>query len=56
MVLMNLFAGQQWKRRHREQTYGHKDAGRKEKVRQMETSMEPQTNICKIESQWECAV
>ena len=23
MVLMNLFAGQQWRRRHREQTYGH---------------------------------
>ena len=23
MVLMNLFAGQQWGNRHREQTYGH---------------------------------
>ena len=23
MVLMNLFAGQQWGHRHREQTYGH---------------------------------
>ena len=23
MVLMNLFAGQQWENRHREQTYGH---------------------------------
>ena len=23
MVLMNLFAGQQWQHRHREQTYGH---------------------------------
>ena len=23
MVLMNLFAGQQWRNRHREQTYGH---------------------------------
>jgi len=23
MVLMNLFAGQQWRRRHREQTCGH---------------------------------
>ena len=22
MVLMNLFAGQQWRKRHREQTYG----------------------------------
>ena len=24
-VLMNLFAGQQWRPRHREQTYGHKE-------------------------------
>ena len=23
MVLTNLFAGQQWRHRHREQTYGH---------------------------------
>ena len=23
MVLMNLFAGQQWRNRHKEQTYGH---------------------------------
>ena len=23
MALMNLFSGQQWKKRHREQTYGH---------------------------------
>ena len=23
MVLMNLFSGQQWRNRHREQTYGH---------------------------------
>ena len=25
MVLMNLFAGQQWRNRHREQTYGPKE-------------------------------
>jgi len=24
MILMNLFTGQQWRRRHREQTYGHR--------------------------------
>ena len=24
MVLMNLSVGQQWKNRHREQTYGHR--------------------------------
>ena len=24
MILMNLFAGLQWKHRHRKQTYGHR--------------------------------
>ena len=23
MALINLFSGQQWRKRHREQTYGH---------------------------------
>ena len=27
MVPKNLFAGQQWKSRHREQTYGHRERG-----------------------------
>ena len=27
MVLMNLFAGQQWRRRHREQTCVHRGGG-----------------------------
>ena len=27
MVLKNLFAGQQWGNRHREQTYGHGERG-----------------------------
>ena len=27
MVLMNLFSGQQWRIRHREQTYGHGGSG-----------------------------
>ena len=27
MVLKNLFTGQQWKNRHREQTYGHGERG-----------------------------
>ena len=35
MVLMNLFAGQQWRSRHREQTYRH-GRGRRESVRPME--------------------
>ena len=36
MVLMNLFAGQQWRNRHREQTYGHGGEERREKARGME--------------------
>ena len=29
MVLMKLFAGEQWRQRHREQTYGHGGRGRR---------------------------
>jgi len=36
MVVMKLFAGQQWRYRHREQTFGHRVRGRKERVRCME--------------------
>ena len=32
MVLMKLFVGQQWRQRHREQTYGHGSLGRKTRV------------------------
>ena len=34
MVLKSLFTGQQWRNRHREQTYGH--GGGEERVRCME--------------------
>ena len=27
MVPMNLFSGQQWRNRHRKQTYGHRGRG-----------------------------
>ena len=30
MVLKNLFTGQHWRNRHREQTYGHGEGGRGE--------------------------
>ena len=33
--MMNLFVGQKWRNRHREQTYGH-GRGRKERVGHME--------------------
>ena len=29
MVLKNLLKGQQWRNRHREQTYGHQERGGK---------------------------
>ena len=44
MVLMNLFAGQQWRHRHKEQTYGHRWGGEwKERVGQIESSVEAYT-------------
>ena len=50
MAVMNLFAGQQWRNRHREQTYGH---GRGEYGK---SNMETYNTICKIDSQGEFAV
>ena len=32
MVLNNLFAGQQWRKRHREQTYGRGERGGKSEM------------------------
>ena len=55
MVLKNLFTGQHWRNRYREQTYGHGERGG-------EGEMYGQSNgktyitICKIDSQWEFAV
>ena len=45
-ILMNLFEGQQWRHRHREQTYGQ---GQRE-------DGNIYTTVCKIDSQWEFAV
>ena len=58
MALMSLFSGQQWRNRHREQTYEHGGEGRREKVRVCmygESNMETYIIICKIESQREFA-
>ena len=47
MALMNRFAGQQWRHRHKEQTYGHRQGGEwKERVGQMESSVEAYTLPC----------
>ena len=47
MVLMNLFAGQQWRNRHREQTYGHGERGGQGEV-YGKSNMETCIIICKI--------
>ena len=57
IVLMNLFARQQWRCRHREQTYRHRGRERKERVGQMErVTWKHIRYICKIYNQWEFAV
>ena len=55
MVPKNLFAGQQWKNSHKEQTYGHRE---REGEGEMdgESNMETYITICKIDSQREFAV
>ena len=50
MLLMNLFTGQQWRNRHREQTYGHQKGG--EGQMYGESNMETYITMCKIDSQW----
>ena len=55
MVPKNLFAGQQWKNSHKEQTYGHRERGREGEM-YGESNMETYITIYKIDSQWEFAV
>ena len=55
MVLKNLFVGQQWKNRHREQTYGHGERGGKGEM-YGKSNMETYITICKTDSQQEFAV
>ena len=40
MVKMNLFAGQQWRNRYREQTYGHRGGWEREDEMYEERNME----------------
>ena len=55
--MTNLFAEQQWRHRHREQTYGHVRGGEEaEGMRYGESNVETYTTIRAIDSQWECAV
>ena len=54
MILKNLFTGQQWRNRHREQTYGHGERGREGEMYR-KSNMETYITICKIDSQREFA-
>ena len=55
MVLKNLFAGQQWRNRHREQTYRHGERGEEGEM-YGKSNMETYIIISKIDSQQEFAV
>ena len=55
MVLKNLFTGQQWRNRHREQTYGHGQRGGEGEM-YGKSNMETYITIWKIDSQGEFAV
>ena len=55
MVVKNVFTGQQWRNRHREQTYGHRERGGEGEM-YGESNMETYITICKTDSQWEFAV
>ena len=52
MVLKNLFAGQQWRNRHREWTYGHEERGGEGEMYE-KSNMETYITICEIDSQRE---
>ena len=46
MVWENLFSGQQWRNRHREQTYGHEMRGEEGEM-YGESNMETYITVCK---------
>ena len=54
MVRKNLLAGQQWRKKHWEQTYGHGERGGESEM-YGEINMETFIIISKIDSQWGCA-
>ena len=55
MVPNNLFAGQKWRNRHREQTYEHGERGGEGEM-YGDSNMETYIATCKVDSQWEFAV
>ena len=55
MVLMNLFARHQWRKRHKEQTCGHWERGEEGEM-YGENTMETYITMCEMDSQWEFAI
>ena len=55
MVLKNLFIGQQWRKRQREQTYRHGERGGEGEM-YGKSNVETYITICKIDSQREFAI
>ena len=55
MVLMNLSIGQQWRCRHREQSFGH-SLGERRWDNLWEQHWNIYITVCKVDSQWEFAV
>ena len=57
MTLMNLFSGQQWRKEHREQTWGHggRRGGRRGAVWR-EEHRNVQCHVCKRDGHWEFVV
>ena len=55
IVLKNLFSGQKWRNRYREQTYGNGERGGEGEMYR-ENKMETYITTCKVDSQWKFAV
>ena len=55
IVLKNLFSGQKWRNRYREQTYGHGERGGEGEMYR-ENNMETYITTYKIDNQWKFAV
>ena len=55
MVPKNLFTGQQWRNRHREQTYEHGERGGEGEM-YGKSNMETYITICKIEPTGICCL
>ena len=55
MVLKNIFTGQQWRKRYKEQTYRYGERGGEGEM-YGKSNMETYITTCKIDNQWEFAL